>query len=169
MGSGLAMTAYSTAADLKLGHAATRLLVWMALNTADESEPPVYFGGAGHRAAGVGITNDSAVRRILRELKDSGAIKQRRSAHRGANAEYELNFRPLIAVRKAVQDSPPITEKGGESVNTKGVQDSPPYHRTRRARPQRRRSATPLASCGHPALPEIDRYCAIGCLLPVAS
>lgn len=168
MGSGLARRAYTVAADKKLGHAAARLLVWMALNVRDESDPPLYFGGSDHRAQGLAVTDDSAVRRLVRELKTAGAITERNRGHRGRTSEYELNFRPVDNSTKEGQDDSPMGEKGGAKLHTKGGQDAPPYP-LRDTRVRAKRNARPLASCGHPAIPDVDRYCERGCLLEVSA
>ena len=168
MGSGLARRAFEVATEKNLGHASTRLLVWMALNVRDEDEPPRYFGGATHRAAGVGAGKERAVRALVSELKTAGAIEEIRSAHRGHNAEYELTFRPVDNSRKEAEEVPPLVEKGGRFPVTKAAPQLPPYP-PRDNRSRQKRGGRPLASCGHPALPGVDRYCERGCMLEVTA
>lgn len=132
MGYGLAMSAYDVARDKKLGNAGTRLLVWMALNADDRKSPPLYFGGAGHRAAALteGMS-ERAVRKVLSELKTAGVLVERSPAHRGRNAVYELGLRPTerrnqefpLSERKAEPDVP----KGGTTRSAQEEPHVPPY------------------------------------------
>jgi len=132
MGYGLAMSAYAVARDKKIGNAATRLLAWMALSVDDRKTPPVYFGGADHRAEALGEgISDRAVRKLVQELKTVGVLIERSPAHRGRNAVYELGFRAIdrrnqedpLSAGKAVLDVP----KGGTTRSAKEELQVPPY------------------------------------------
>ncbi|WP_166784255.1 hypothetical protein [Cryobacterium gelidum] len=92
------------AARLGLGHAATRLLVHMALETWDDNDNPGnqpprrYFASRESSAIALGYLapdngSESAyhsVKRAIAELVASGAIERVSAGHRGHNAEFNL-------------------------------------------------------------------------------
>lgn len=114
MGLFAAKNAVLVAAQLDLGNAATRLFLHMALECWDErrgGQPPRrYFAGRETSAIALGYLAPAngtaaahqAVKRALRELVDSGAIRRIRLGGRGETSEYELNLdssRPPVARR----------------------------------------------------------------------
>jgi len=132
MGSGLAMSAYEVAQEKDLGNVATRLLVWLAVNVDDDRKPPVYYGGAEHRAVGLRPgTSERAIRDAMAELKDSGVIRQLTTAHPGRTAEYQLMFEPKEWRRKnrplsGEMAAEKASNGGGKSVVMAAAQ-LPPY------------------------------------------
>lgn len=114
MGLYAAKNAVLVAARLNLGNSATRLLLHMALECWDEQRgeqaPRRYFAGRETSAIALGYlapANGSAaahqaVKRALKELVASGAIRRLRLGGRGETSEYELNLdssRPPVSRR----------------------------------------------------------------------
>ena len=118
MGLYAAKGAVVLAARLRLGNAAARLLLHMALECWDEDTPDGrlgrrYFGGREMSAIALGYLapeNGSAaayqaVKRAISELLEKGAIVRVRAGGRGLPAEYEL----LVAsVRSAPGSGRPV-------------------------------------------------------------
>lgn len=132
MGSGLAMSAYEVAQEKDLGNVATRLLVWLAVNVDDERKPPVYYGGAEHRATGLRPgTSDRAIRAAMAELKAAGVILQLTAAHPGRTAEYQLMFEPKEWRKKNRPHSSEMAEEkpsnGGRKTVAMAEPQLPPY------------------------------------------
>lgn len=114
MGLYAAKSAVLVAAQLDLGHSATRLLLHMALECWDDEVNPLgaparrYFGRRELSALALGYlapANGSqaaflAVKRATRELVDKGAITRIRSGGNGRPAEYELQV-PVARPKKA--------------------------------------------------------------------
>ncbi|TFC81919.1 hypothetical protein E3O45_00795, partial [Cryobacterium sp. TMS1-20-1] len=117
MGLYAAKGAVLVAARLGLGHAATRLLLHMALESWDDTDNPGnqpprrYFASRESSAIALGYLapdngSESAyhsVKRAIAELVASGAIERVSSGHRGHNAEFNL----LVDSRKLAL--PPLT------------------------------------------------------------
>lgn len=122
MGLYAAKNAVLVAAQLRLGNAATRLLLHMALECWDSADNPSgapprrYFGGRETAAIALGFLapdNGSeqahrAVKRAIRELTTKGAIHRLRRGGNGHTAEFELaldstrgpaaRLRPVVAL-----------------------------------------------------------------------
>ena len=89
-----------------LGHREIRLLAYMAAVSLDQDKPPVYFGGweAGAMALGLDCIKKASssaeqYRRVVSQLKRSGAIVSDGKARYGNAAEYALTLDPLRTVR----------------------------------------------------------------------
>ncbi|MFE1663426.1 hypothetical protein [Microbacterium sp. P02] len=126
------MNAYVVAQEKDLGNAATRLLVWIALNVDDERTPRIYYAGAEHRAQGLRTgTANRSIRDLMAELKASGVIVQRSAAHPGRNGEFELTFAP----REWRRNNRPLpdgmaaekTSNGGGKDVGMAAAEPPPY------------------------------------------
>lgn len=121
MGLYAAKGAVVLAARLRLGNAAARLLLHMALECWDEDTPDGrlgrrYFGGREMSAIALGYSapeNGSAaahqaVKRAITELLEKGAIVRVRAGGRGLPAEYELlviSARPVPGYPQAVDNA----------------------------------------------------------------
>lgn len=126
MGLFAAKNAVLVAARLELGNSATRLLLHMALECWDEQRgdqaPLRYFAGRETSAIALGylapangtVAAHQAVKRALRELVGSGAIRRIRLGGRGETSEYELNLdssRPQV-VRREPNEPIPFPAQG---------------------------------------------------------
>lgn len=126
MGLFAAKNAVLVAAQLDLGNTASRLLVHMALECWDEERGDQaarrYFAGRESSAIALGFLapdNGSeaahrAVKRAVKELVDSGAIRRVRLGGRGETSEYELvldSSRPPAA-RRGVNEPIPFPSQG---------------------------------------------------------
>lgn len=115
MGARYVKAAFAAARTVGLGHAATRVLLSMAVTVRDnpgrDGEPEgIYFGGRESLAMDLGYgasdpdeaTTEAAyaaVKRALAPCKQAGLIRQHIVAHRGARAEYDLTPLTTIAAR----------------------------------------------------------------------
>ncbi|GAA0990099.1 hypothetical protein [Subtercola frigoramans] len=128
-----AKNAVLVAAQLDLGHAATRLFLHMALECWDDWDNPGgmaprrYFAGRESSAIALGFLapdngSDRAfqvVKRTVKELLTKGAIERVRSGHAGQTAEFELlvdSSRPP-AVRRRLNPVVDLASKREKGVN----------------------------------------------------
>jgi hypothetical protein len=138
MGLYAAKSAVLVAARLRLGNAAGRLFLFMALECWDDADNPGgqaprrYFGGREMSAIALGYLAPEngteaahrAVKRAVRELVDAGAITRIRSGGYGRRAEFELNVDSARSTSSA--PNPPIPlpflrEQGAKKRSPQGA------------------------------------------------
>lgn len=120
---------------------AFRLLVRMALTALDEPSPGapacVYFGGRDLLAmtlrneGGNPQTRYRAVKRLLAELVEAGAIERAQPGRAGQNAVYRLTLDGVRAIdilpsTPATQGGPVSPPEGGLSAPARGATEAPP-------------------------------------------
>ena len=116
MGASLMSSAYHAAAETGLGHAATRLLVYMAFRALDSDARPVSYIGRDLAAEVLGYRGTEAQRygalkKVVAELKRHGLIALRNQPHEGRRAEY------VLSIPQRVPDSSPLfRSEGGNSL-----------------------------------------------------
>ncbi|WP_417373437.1 hypothetical protein [Glutamicibacter protophormiae] len=84
----------------EIGHAAQRILAYIAHRTSDDGKPPVYYGGWESMAIACGqmkgnskvSTKQRAVRDYLSELKAAGAVVSSEQAGPGVRENYALTL-----------------------------------------------------------------------------
>lgn len=123
LGTKLMTRAYFAAAELGLGHAPTRLLVYMALRALDDDTPPVSFIGRDTAAEvlgnrGTDAQRHDAVKKVIGSLKRAGVIALRNKPHEGRRAEYVLHLPARVDA-----SSPLYRSEGGTQIPSGGKPD----------------------------------------------
>lgn len=127
MGASYVRAALAAARVAKLGHAATRALVGMAVTVRDkpgaDGEPEgLYFGGrialamdlgygADDPAAAENTAAERAVDRAVSECKAAGLVRIHKIARAGGRTEYDL--RPLLDVARRSHALPVDNSESG--------------------------------------------------------
>lgn len=94
MGFGLALAAYDVANRARLGHAPTRVYVYMATVASDADPTPTFFGGRDALTNALGVDSDPngyrAVERAVQALRKAVVVTQCAKGAPGRNARYSL-------------------------------------------------------------------------------
>jgi hypothetical protein len=128
MGAGNVKAAYGVWSHLP--DPAFRLLVFMALVTKDEDDPPIFWGGRETQAIGIGrkpphtAADMRAVERAVTKLREAGAIELVQHSAPGHTARHALHLSPVARRRVSEDDT---------RHDTSGEHPTPHVVNTRRA------------------------------------